>query len=251
MSIVPHGETCAAFCFLPLLLMAVSSLRLRHRHLIVALHGHQLMQPVTFLAVLVVALVFLGYERLNFRNDILALRKLLRCAQLVKLALGSVVDDKIRFMRGMEFLLVLFLADRTILLDNGICFLRLPDVLGTRFTPAINSCGLSSDGLRRLLSRSDDPGWGVAALCCHRPPGTTRLSRSWRCSLAPTREVLARPSARLSQRACCLKKLFTCQGTPCRRGQTVTGSGTGRAVWFGSPSIYSGHFSGKKQGVYL
>ena len=60
----------------------------------------------------------------------------------------------------------------------NFCFLRLPDVLGTRFTPAINSCGLSSDGLRRLLSRSDDPGWGVAALCCHRPPGTTRLSRS-------------------------------------------------------------------------
>ena len=32
---------------------------------------------------------------------------------------------------------------------------------------------------------------------------------------------LARPSARLSQRACCLKKLFGCQGKPCRRGQTV------------------------------
>ena len=108
-----------------------------HLYLIVALHGHQLMQPVTFLAVIVVALVFLGYERLNFRNDILALRKLLRCAQLVKLALGSVVDDKIRFMRSIEFLPVLFFADRTILLDNGICFLRLPDVLGTRFTPAI------------------------------------------------------------------------------------------------------------------
>lgn len=91
-----------------------------HRHLIVALHGHQLMQPVAFLAVIVVALVFLGYEGLNFCNDILALRKLLGCAQLVKLALGSVVDDKIRFMRGIEFLLVLFLADRTILLDNGI-----------------------------------------------------------------------------------------------------------------------------------
>ena len=59
--------------------------------------------------------------------------------------------------------------------------------------------------------------------------------------LAPTREVLARPSARLSQRACCLKKLFTCQGTPCRRGQTVTGSGTGRAFRLGSPSIYNGH----------
>ena len=63
--------------------------------------------------------------------------------------------------------------------------------------------------------------------------------------LAPTREVLARPSARLSQRACCLKKLFTCQGTPCRRGQTVTGSGTGRAFRLGSPSIYNGHFFSK------
>ena len=188
---------------------------------------------------------------MNLLGDLFAFRKLLGCAQLVKLALGSAVDDKIRFMRGIEFLPVLFFADRTILLDNGICFLRLPDVLGTRFTPAINSCGLSSDGLRRLLSRSDDPGWGVAALCCHRPPGMTRFSRSWRCSLAPMREVLARPSARLSQRACCLKKLFTCQGTPCRRGQTVTGSGTGRTFRLGSPSIYSGHFSGKKQGVYL
>ena len=63
--------------------------------------------------------------------------------------------------------------------------------------------------------------------------------------LAPTREVLARPSARLSQRACCLKKLFTCQGTPCRRGQTVTGSGAGRPFRFGSPSIYNGHFFSK------
>lgn len=96
-----------------------------------------------------------------------------------------------------------------------------------------------------MLSRSDDPGWGVAALCCHRPPGTTRLSRSWRCSLTPIREVMARPSARLSQRACCLKKLFGCQGTPCRRGQTVTGSGTGRAFRLGSPSIYNGHFFSK------
>ena len=49
MSIVLHGETRAAFCFLPLLLMAAPSLRLRHRHLIVALHGHQLMQTVAFL----------------------------------------------------------------------------------------------------------------------------------------------------------------------------------------------------------
>ena len=48
-----------------------------------------------------------------------AFRKLLGCAQLVKLALGSVVSDKIRFMRGIEFLLVLFLADHAILLDNG------------------------------------------------------------------------------------------------------------------------------------
>ena len=55
MSIVPHGETCAAFCLLPLLFMAAPSLRLRHRHLIIALHGHQLMQPVAFLAVIVVA----------------------------------------------------------------------------------------------------------------------------------------------------------------------------------------------------
>ena len=56
---------------------------------------------------------------------------------------------------------------------------------------------------------------------------------------------MARPSARLSQRACCLKKLFTCQGTPCRRGQTVTDSGTGRAFRLGSPSIYNGHFFSK------
>ena len=100
--------------------MAAPSLRLRHRHLIIALHGHQLMQPVAFLAVIVVALVFLRNERLNFCNDLPALRKLLGCAQLVKLTFGSVVDDKIRFMRGMEFLLVLLFADRTLLLDNGI-----------------------------------------------------------------------------------------------------------------------------------
>ena len=100
-----------------------------------------------------------------------------------------------------------------------------------------------------MLSRSDDPGWGVAALCYHRLPGTTRLSRSWRCSLAPTREVLARPSARLSQRACCLKKLFTCQGTPCRRGQTVTGSGTGRAFRFGSPSQHTTDIFSRKLGT--
>ena len=77
------------------------------------------------------------------------------------------------------------------------------------------------------------------------PTGNDPAFRSWRCSLAPMREVLARPSARLSQRACCLKKLFTCQGTPCRRGQTVTGSGTGRAFRLGSPSIYNGHFFSK------
>lgn len=41
------------------------------------------------------------------------------------------------------------------------------------------------------------------------------------------------------------EKLFTCQGTPCRRGQTVTGSGTGRAFRLGSPSIYNGHFFSK------
>ena len=100
-----------------------------------------------------------------------------------------------------------------------------------------------------MLSRSDDPGWGVAALCCHRHPGTTRLSRSWRCSLTPMRKVLARPSARLSQRACCLKKLFTCQGTPCRRGQTVTGSGTGRAFRFGSPSQHTTDIFSRKLGT--
>ena len=32
---------------------------------------------------------------------------------------------------------------------------------------------------------------------------------------------------------------------PCRRGQTVTGSGAGRTFRFGSPSIYNGHFSRK------
>ena len=95
MSIVPHGETCAAFCLLPLLFMAAPSLRLRHRHLIIALHGHQLMQPVAFLAVIVVAFVFQGNKRLNLCNDLLALRKLLGSAQFIKLTLGSVVDDKI------------------------------------------------------------------------------------------------------------------------------------------------------------
>ena len=100
-----------------------------------------------------------------------------------------------------------------------------------------------------MLSRSDDPGWGVAALCCHRPPGTTRLFRSWRHSLAPTREVLARPSARLSQGACCLKKLFGCQGTPCRRGQPVTGSGTGRAFRLGCPSQLTTDIFSRKLGT--
>ena len=100
-----------------------------------------------------------------------------------------------------------------------------------------------------MLSRSDNPGWGVAALRCHRPPGTTRLSRSWRFSLSPTREVMARPSARLSQGACCLKKLFGCQGTPCRRGQTVTGSGTGRAFRLGSPSQHTTDIFSRKLGT--
>ena len=63
------------------------------------------------------------------------------------------------------------------------------------------------------------------------------------------REVLARPLARLSQRACCLKKLFGCQGTPCRRGQTVTGSGTGRAVWLGSPSQLTTDIFSRKLGT--
>ena len=109
------------------------------------------MQPVAFLAVIVVALVFLGYEGLNFCNDILALRKLLGCAQLVKLALGSVVDDKIRFMRGIELLLVLFLA---ILLDNGIgvavivhCFQHLPKhgfAMYFQFIVKPQECGVDS-----------------------------------------------------------------------------------------------------------
>ena len=60
---------------------------------------------------------------------------------------------------------------------------------------------------------------------------------------------LARPSARLSQRACCLKKLFTCQGTPSRRGQTVTGSGTGRAFRFGSPSQHTTDIFSRKLGT--
>ena len=64
MSIVPHGETCTAFCFLSLLLMTALPLRLRHRHLIIALHGHQLMQPLAFLAVIVVALVFPGHGKM-------------------------------------------------------------------------------------------------------------------------------------------------------------------------------------------
>ena len=53
----------------------------------------------------------------------------------------------------------------------------------------------------------------------------------------------------LSQRACCLKKLFGCQGTPCRRGQTVTGSGTGRAFRFGSPSQHTTDIFSRKLGT--
>ena len=60
----------AAFCFLSLLLMLPSVFRLLrlYRHLIVALHGHQLMQAVAFPTVIVVALVFLRndtYERVQ------------------------------------------------------------------------------------------------------------------------------------------------------------------------------------------
>ena len=88
----------------------------------------------------------------------------------------------------------------------------------------------------------------VARLCGERRSSAmielSRLRGSERYA-ACSDEVLARPSVRLSQRACCLKKLFTCQGTPCRRGQTVTGSGTGRAFRLGSPSIYNGHFFSK------
>ena len=48
MSIVPYGETCAAFCFLEFYLMLSSVFRLLrlYRHLIIALHGHQFMQPL-------------------------------------------------------------------------------------------------------------------------------------------------------------------------------------------------------------
>ena len=53
----------------------------------------------------------------------------------------------------------------------------------------------------------------------------------------------------LSQRACCLKKLFGCQGTPCRRGQTVTGSGTGRTVRLGSPSQLTTDIFSRKLGT--
>ena len=81
------------------------------------------------------------------------------------------------------------------------------------------------------------------------PTGNDPAFRSWRCSLAPLREVLARPSARLSQGACCLKKLFTCQGTPCRRGQTVTGSDTGRAFRLGSPSQHTTDIFSRKLGT--
>lgn len=60
----------AAFCFLPLLLMLSSVFwpLWLHLYLIVALHGHQLMQAVAFLTVIVVALVFLRndtYERVQ------------------------------------------------------------------------------------------------------------------------------------------------------------------------------------------
>lgn len=60
---------------------------------------------------------------------------------------------------------------------------RLPEVFSTRITPAIYLCGLSPDCLRRLLSRSDCPWWGVSVLCCRRQPGTARFFRSWCCSL--------------------------------------------------------------------
>ena len=120
MSIVPYGETCAAFCFLEFYLMLSSVFRLLrlYRHLIIALHGHQLMQAVAFLAVIVVTLVFLGYEGLNLCNDFFTLRKLLGCAQLVKLALGSFVDDKICFVGSVELFLVLLPADAAVLFDR-------------------------------------------------------------------------------------------------------------------------------------
>ena len=92
----------------------------------------------------------------------------------------------------------------------------------------------------------------VARLCGERRSSAmielSRLRGSERYA-ACSDEVLARPSARLSQRACCLKKLFTCQGTPCRRGQTVTGSGTGRAFRFGSPSQHTTDIFSRKLGT--
>ena len=92
----------------------------------------------------------------------------------------------------------------------------------------------------------------VARLCGERRSSAmielSRLRGSERYA-ACSDEVMAHPSARLSQRACCLKKLFGCQGTPCRRGQTVTGSGTGRVFRLGSPSQLTTDIFSRKLGT--
>lgn len=100
---------------------------------------------------------------------------------------------------------------------------RLPYVFGTRFLPAIYLCGPSPDCLRRLLSRSDCPWWGVSPPCCHRQPGTVRLFRSWQESLTLWEEVMAYPSVRLSQGDRCLIKIYSVvKEHLCRRNQTIT-----------------------------
>lgn len=68
--------------------------------------------------------------------------------------------------------------------------------------PAIHLCSLSPDCLRRLLSRSGCPWWGVSTLCRLRQPEAIRISQSWYDSLTRIRkrnEVMAYPLARLWQ----------------------------------------------------
>ena len=104
-----------------------------------------------------------------------------------------------------------------------------------------------------LLARPSGGPRKVARLCGERRSSAmielSRLRGSERYA-ACSDEVVARPSAWLSQRACCLKKLFTCQGTPCRRGQTVTGSGTGRSFWFGKSFTLRRTSFARNAGVY-
>ena len=98
------------------------------------------------------------------------------------------------------FLIILLPIFFLILFRNAIPYRwsRLPYVLGTRFSPAINLCSLSPDCLRRLLTRSDCPWRGVAPLRPRRQSGATRLFRSWHWSL-PVKRIVAYPSARLLQ----------------------------------------------------